>query len=116
MVVTVATKQRRETMDKQKWNGKRMGEWLKANAERKAVIETAILRIDERQTVDERISGETRYSNGIGWSGADASVGTYLANYIRSGNSLSGAWRLRGLRLAIKYRGQLADIANAKAA
>lgn len=103
-------------MDKQKWNGKRMGEWLKANAERQGILEKAILRIDERQTDDERNAGETRYSNGIGWSGADASVGTYMADYVRKGNTLSGAWRLRAFRLAIKYRGQLADIANAKAA
>jgi hypothetical protein len=99
-----------------KWNGKSMKVWLEANAERKGILERAILRIDERQTTDERLSGETRYSNGIGWSGSDARVGTYMANYIRSGNTLSGAWRGRAMTLALKYRGQLADIANAKAA
>ena len=99
-----------------KWNGKSMKAWLEANAERQGILERAILRIDERQTVDERVAGETRYSNGIGWSGADARVGTYMADYVRNGNALSGAWRLRAFRLAIKYRGQLADIANAKAA
>ncbi len=99
-----------------KWNGKSMGEWLKANAERQGILEKAILRIDERQTDDERQAGETRHSNGIGWSGADARVGTYMANYVRNGNALSGAWRLRAFRFAIKYRGQLADLANAKAA
>ena len=103
-------------MDKQKWNGKSMKAWLEANAERQGILERAILRIDERQTHDERISGETLHSNGIGWSGSDASVGTYMANFVRSGNALSGAWRLRAFRLAIKYRAQLADIANAKAA
>ena len=99
-----------------KWNGKMMGEWLKENADRKGILERAILRIDERQTEDERAYGETRHSNGIGWSGADASVGTYMANYVRGGNALSGAWRLRAFRLAVKYRAQLADLANAKAA
>jgi hypothetical protein len=99
-----------------KWNGKKMGEWLKANMDRSGIVEKAILRIDERQTDDERNSGETRYSNGIGWSGSDAAVGTYMANYIRSGRTLSGAWRGRAMTLAFKYRGQLADIANAKAA
>lgn len=99
-----------------KWNGKSMKVWLEANLERKGILERAILRIDERQTDDERNSGETRYSNGIGWSGADARVGTYMANYIRSGHTLSDGWRLRAMRLAFKYRGQLADIANAKAA
>lgn len=103
-------------MEKQKWNGKSMKVWLEANAERQGILERAIIRIDERQTPDERACGETRYSNGIGWSGADASVGTYMADYVRKGNALSGAWRLRAFRLAIKYRAQLADIANAKAA
>jgi hypothetical protein len=50
------------------------------------------------------------------YEGADARVGTYMANYIRSGNTLSGAWRGRAMSLAFKYRAQLADIANAKAA
>jgi hypothetical protein len=99
-----------------KWNGKSMKVWLEANLERKGILERAILRIDERQTADERSAGETRYSNGIGWSGSDAAVGTYMANYIRSGRTLSGAWRGRAMTLAFKYRGQLADIANAKAA
>lgn len=102
--------------NEQKWNGKRMGEWLTANADRQGVLETAILRIHDRQTYTEQATGETVESNGIGWSGSDASVGTYMANYIRSGNALSGAWRLRAFRLAIKYRKQLADLANAKAA
>ena len=99
-----------------KWNGKTMGEWLKANMDKQGIVEKAILRIDERQTVDERVAAETRYSNGIGWSGSDARVGTYMADYIRSGRPLTGAWRGRAMTLAFKYRGQLAAIANAKAA
>lgn len=103
-------------MNKQTWTAKTMGAWLTANAERKGIVERAILAIHDGQTAAEKATGETREDNGIGWSGADASVATYMVGYITQGRELSGAWRLRGMRLAFKYRKQLAQIANAKAA
>lgn len=78
-------------------------------------VERAIVAIFHRQTQDEQSSHCTKHSNGIGFSGVDASLGTYLAKWILSGKHLSGRFLVKGRGMAQKYRGQLLDIAKEKA-
>ena len=79
-------------------------------------LERAIIALDDRQTADERAAGQTTHDNDKGWNAYDASLGTYLANYLRSGRHLSGAWNDKARRMVRKYCGQLARIAAAKQA
>lgn len=82
-----------------------------------------------RQTADERSSETTKYSNGVGFSGPDANILSSFARQIAK-------WRAEKVETGLnqypfplspkqlslarykvrKYAGQLADIANAKAA
>jgi hypothetical protein len=84
-------------------------------------LERGILALDARQTDDERQSRQTVYDNDRGWNAADASLGGYLANYIRrcrrpEGQRLTGEWVARARAMMYKYAGQLARIAAAKSA
>jgi len=76
-------------------------------------VRRAILALDRRQTAAERASHATTQANGVGWSQADARFGGWLAAEIRAGRPLRTE-KLQGcaLRLACRYRRQLADEAN----
>lgn len=69
--------------------------------------------IYQNQTADERNAGVTSHSNGIGFTGADASYLTAMAlrlkNYGHLGKQLANV-----RRAMVKYAGQLAKVANQK--
>ena len=86
-------------------------------------IARALLVLNERQTQDEQASEVTKYDNGIGFTGADARMGTSMAQFFAARGYLTdkqlaywkkpnknGVWRI------CKYAGQLLEIANEKAA
>jgi len=76
-------------------------------------VEKGIVAVFNRQTIDEQSTVTTRHSNGIGFNVPDAKLGTYYAKWVMAGRELTG-WHLsRARELAIKYRAQLADVANA---
>ena len=76
-------------------------------------IERGLVAIFRKQTRDEQYSEETKHLNRVGFSGAHAKTGTYLANYVLSGKHLSGKWVEKGRRMILHYAQQLTDIANA---
>lgn len=75
-------------------------------------VERAIVAIYNRQTLDEQSSQETKHSNNIGFSGAHARLGTYYAQWILQGNSLTGRHLEKARKIALHYVGQLVTIAN----
>ena len=88
----------------------------------KAIIRALIV-LNERQTRDEQASEDTKYNNGVGFTPADAKMGTSMAEfYARRGYltdkqlaywkkpNRKGVWRI------CKYAGQLLDAAIAKQA
>jgi hypothetical protein len=75
-------------------------------------LERAIIAIYNRQTEDEKSASSTRHTNGIGFAGPDASLGSYYAKWLLSGRSLSGNHLLKARKMMMKYRGQLTRIAN----
>jgi hypothetical protein len=79
-------------------------------------VERAIMVLYARQTEDERKERTTKHSNGRGFSGAHASIGTYWANWIRQGRQLSGLHLVRARAMAFHYVGQLLEEAQLKAA
>lgn len=77
-------------------------------------LERAIQVIYLRQTMDERRAGETKHSNGIGFTGADAKYLSYLARWLDSGKFLSGAHLAKARKLMPKYAGQILEIITNK--
>lgn len=84
-------------------------------------VARALVVLNERQTADERVSENTRYDNGRGFTPADARMGTSMANFYTKFNRLSekqlAYWRkpnARGVPRINKYAGQLVEIANEK--
>ena len=85
-------------------------------------VARAVFVLNERQTADEQNSEATKYHNGVGFTGADARMGTSMAKfYARSGFLTAkqiAYWRKpnkNGVMRIAKYAGQLLEIAEAKA-
>lgn len=78
-------------------------------------VERAIILLYERQTADERQDHTTKHSNGRGFSGAHASLGTYWAKWILQGRSLTGHHLVRARDMVSHYVGQLTEEAKRKA-
>ena len=75
-------------------------------------VERAMVAIWERQTRDEQAVETTRHHNGIGFSGWTAKSGTYFANWVQSGRTLSGKHLVKARKIALYHAGQLTDFAN----
>jgi len=75
-------------------------------------VESAIVALYNKQTLDEKHSEETRHSNGIGFSGAHARLGSYYARWILAGNHLNSKHMEKARNIVLKYSKQLAKIAN----
>ena len=78
-------------------------------------VERAMVALYERQTEDEQREESTKHLNGMGFSGAHSRLGSYYARWILSGRSLDGKHLERARAIALRYCGQLCDIANARA-
>ena len=77
-------------------------------------LESAMARLLERQTADERAAQTTRHHNGRGFSAFHARTGTMLGQYARSGGTFGPKWRRLALRIAIVHVGQLVEVANGR--
>ncbi len=99
-------------MDSKVWTEESITELLNNNNK---AVEKAIVAIYNRQTEDEKSASDTKHSNGVGFSGADAHTGSYYAKWILSGRNLTGNHLAKGRKIAIKYRGQLLTIIADKA-
>lgn len=75
-------------------------------------VERAIVAIYNRQTIDEQRCEDTKHSNGIGFSGADARLGSYYAKWILSGKRLTGNHLQKARYMSSKYIRQLVEIAT----
>ena len=77
-------------------------------------VERAMVAIYNRQTADEQVSSDTKHQNGVGFTGADARLGTYYAKWVLKGNSLTGNHLMKARMMSYKYVRQLTDIATAR--
>jgi hypothetical protein len=84
----------------------------------------ALIVLFERQTADERDAGETNHLNGMGFNGRDANFGTSLAKQVirwqdgltNYAHPLTMPQMQAARKMLRKYAGQLAKVANEKAA
>jgi hypothetical protein len=85
-------------------------------------VARAIVVLNERQTAAEQATEFTINNNGVGFTPADAAMGTSMAKFFLRNGYLSpkqlAYWRkpnVRGVPRICKYAGQLLDIAITKA-
>lgn len=79
-------------------------------------VERAIVALFARQTEDEKATETTRHLNARGFNAADARKLSFIAAFLGEGKHLRTETCIRYARIVRKYRGQLAEIANEKAA
>jgi hypothetical protein len=105
----------KEMVNKMKiWNKE---EIIKILEENDFAVGRAIVAIYEYQTSEEKMTASTKNRNGVGFSGCDARMGTWIAKEIlQSGRNkdfkLYGHVLYKARKMAKKYAGQLTDIAN----
>lgn len=75
-------------------------------------VEIGIVRLNQLQTADERAEHHTKYNNNVGFQSCYASQGTYMANWVMSGQPLSGKWLGKARKICLRHSRQLVDIAN----
>jgi hypothetical protein len=93
------------------WTKERIADLLRTNDR---AVERAIVAIYNRQTVDEKSSQTTKHDNKRGFRANHASKGSYYARWVLSGRALSGHHLVNARNIAMHYRKQLLEIANAK--
>ncbi len=76
-----------------------------------AAVERAMVALYNRQTADERSSSTTQHLNGRGFNAFDAERGSYWARWVQSGRHLTGRHLEGARKMALKYAGQLAEVA-----
>lgn len=79
---------------------------------RPLAVERAMMAIYKRQTASEQNCHETIVHNGIGFSGAHARMGSYYAEWCLSGKHLTGKHLDKARKIALRYTGQLLNIAQ----
>lgn len=96
---------------------------VKLLSENDRAIGRALMVLTERQTFDERQNQDTKYSNGIGFTPADAKVGVSMGQQFKERNFLTvkqvAYWRKpnnKGVMRIAKYWKQLIDAAKEKQA
>lgn len=74
------------------------------------VIENALLTLYSYQTEEERLDKETKESNSRGFNAFDSKTLTKMAEWVKSGKSLSGYHLEKAKKMLPKYAKQLVEI------
>lgn len=91
------------------WTDQEIVELLERND---AAVMRGIIAIYQRQTEDEKSTGDTSHRNGRGFNSVDAKYMTYLAKYCQANRKLTGDHLVKARAKIKKYRRQLVEIAN----
>lgn len=77
--------------------------------ENNRAVERAMVVLYQRQTADEQAQGNTKHTNGRGFSACHASKGSYYARWCQSGRRLTGHHLDSAREIALHYIQQLLD-------
>ena len=92
-----------------KWTKEMIKEKIAAN---NVWLARGVVAIWNKQTEDERYSGQTTHDNGIGFNGADAEIlSSFAMQYVSKGYLSPKQFDIARKKM-LKYSGQLAKIAN----
>ena len=94
-----------------KWNKEQMAELM---AKHDSVLYGALLSLYDCQTADEKADGQTQYTNGVGFNGADASFLSSVAESLKRYGSLTDKQKSVVRKKLNKYMGQITRLANYK--
>lgn len=75
-------------------------------------VERAMIALFHRQTRDEQHTSHTRHDNGVGFSAAYASKGSYYARWVLAGRRLTRHHLERARKIALLHSKQLVQEAN----
>lgn len=75
-------------------------------------VERAMVVLYQRQTADEQAQGNTKHTNGRGFSACHAYKGSYYARWCQSGRRLTGTYIDHAREIALNYVQQLLDEAH----
>lgn len=94
---------------KKLWTEAQIVELLNTNVR---AVERAILALYKRQTTEEQRTQGTHQHNNVGFSAADAKRLSFIAEFLQKGGHLKTETCKKYLPRVLKYRKQLAAIAN----
>lgn len=77
------------------------------------VLYGALKKLYEQQTVDEKWSGETRNTNGVGFNKVDSKFLSSVAEFLLARGYLTDKQKYVTRRRLVKYNKQLTRLANA---
>lgn len=76
------------------------------------MVEKSLVKLYALQTEDEKVSGRTVQSNGIGFNGVDSEILSSFAKQVMQGRTLSDKQIIIARKKIVKYSNQLTRIAN----
>ena len=77
------------------------------------VLYGAIKRLYDEQTADEKVAGETKHHNGVGFNGADSKIMSSFAEFLNRTGFLTTKQKAVARKKMVKYTKQLTKLANA---
>ena len=93
-----------------KWTAEQMANFIQNNDK---VLYGALLALYDCQTSDEKSSQETRYTNNVGFNGADSRFLSSVAESLKKYGSLTDKQKYTTRKKIAKYIGQITNLANA---
>lgn len=92
-----------------KWTAEQMAEFVQNNDK---VLYGALLALYDCQTSDEKSSQETRYTNNVGFNGADSKFLSSVAESLKKYGRLTDKQKFVTRKKIAKYMGQITNLAN----
>ena len=76
------------------------------------VLYGAIKKLYNEQTADEKVAGETKHYNGVGFNGADSKFMSSIAEFLIRNGFLTDKQKYAARKRMVKYTKQLTRLAN----
>lgn len=97
-------------MAKKIWTEEEIRTYVQTNDK---VLYGAIRKLYNEQTADEKMAGETKHYNGVGFNGADSKFMSSIAEFLAKTGFLTEKQKFAARKRMVKYTKQLTKLANA---
>ena len=97
--------------NKGKWTQEEMKQYLETNDQ---VLYGALKALYDCQTVDEKSDQQTKYTNKVGFNGADSKIMSSLAEFLIRRGYLTDKQKVLVRKKIAKYLRQVTNLANAQ--
>ena len=96
-------------MAKRIWTEDEIRDYVQTNDK---VLYGAIKKLYDEQTADEKVAGETKHYNGVGFNGADSRFMSSVAEFLIRRGYLTEKQKFAARKRMVKYTKQLTRLAN----